>query len=58
LLDRREDSERIKNLSTALSYKAEAKGKDRQEVDFFAKFVFVFQQRNLSDYRKFASLRI
>ncbi|GHT29772.1 hypothetical protein FACS189432_09000 [Bacteroidia bacterium] len=39
LLDRREDSERIKNLSTALSYKAEAKGKDRQEVDFFAKFV-------------------
>ncbi|GAB6013071.1 primase-helicase family protein [Viscerimonas tarda] len=39
LLDRREDSERIKNLSTALSYKAEAKGKDRQEVEFFAKFV-------------------
>jgi hypothetical protein len=39
LLDRREDSERIKNLSTAISYKAEAKGKDRQEVEFFAKFV-------------------
>jgi hypothetical protein len=39
LLDRREDSERIKNLSTAISYKAEAKGKDRQEVDFFAKFI-------------------
>jgi hypothetical protein len=39
LLDRREDSERIKNLSTALSYKAEAKGKDRQEVEFLAKFV-------------------
>jgi phage/plasmid-associated DNA primase len=39
LLDRREDSERIKNLSTALSYKAEAKGKDRQEVEFFAKFI-------------------
>jgi hypothetical protein len=39
LLDRREDSERIKSLSTALSYKAEAKGKDRQEVEFFAKFV-------------------
>ena len=39
LLDRREDSERIKNLSTAKSYKAEAKGKDRNEVEFFAKFV-------------------
>lgn len=39
LLDRREDSERIKNLSTARSYKAEAKGKDRNEVEFFGKFV-------------------
>lgn len=39
LLDRREDSERIKNLSTAKSYKAEAKGKDKNEVEFFAKFV-------------------
>lgn len=39
LLDRKEDSERIKNLSTARSYKAEAKGKDRNEVEFFAKFV-------------------
>ena len=39
LLDRREDSERIKNLSTAMSYKAEAKGKDRSEIEFFAKFI-------------------
>ena len=39
LLNRREDTERLKNLSTALSYKMEAKGKDRQEVEFFAKFV-------------------
>lgn len=39
LLNRREDSERIKNLSTARSYKAEAKGKDRREVEFFGKFV-------------------
>ncbi|MFI3293054.1 MAG: primase-helicase family protein [Rikenellaceae bacterium] len=38
LLDRKEDSERIKNLSTARNYKAEAKGKDRCEVEFFAKF--------------------
>ena len=39
LLDRREDSERLKNLSTTLSYKVEAKGKDRDEISFFAKFV-------------------
>ena len=39
LLSRREDSERLKNLSTALTYKMEAKGKDRNEVQFFAKFV-------------------
>ena len=39
LLSRREDSERLKNLSTAQSYKMDAKGKDRQEVNFYAKFV-------------------
>lgn len=39
LLNRREDSERLKNLSTTLSYKVEAKGKDRDEITFFAKFV-------------------
>ena len=39
LLNRREDSERIKNLSTARSCKAEAKGRDRREVEFFGKFV-------------------
>lgn len=39
LLCRREDSELLKNLSTAQTYKVEAKGKDRQEVNFFAKFV-------------------
>lgn len=38
-LDRKEDSERIKNLSTARLYKSEAKGKDRFEVEFFGKFV-------------------
>ena len=35
LLNRREDSERLKNLSTTLSYKVEAKGKDRDEISFF-----------------------
>ena len=39
LLNRREDSERLKNLSTTLSYKVEAKGKDRDEIAFIAKFV-------------------
>lgn len=39
LLDRQEDAERLKNLSTTLSYKVEAKGKDRDEIAFFAKFV-------------------
>ena len=39
LLSRREDSERLKNLSTTLSYKVEAKGKARDEIAFFAKFV-------------------
>ena len=39
LLDRREDSERIKNLSTANSYKTESKGKDKIETNFFGKFI-------------------
>ncbi len=39
LLDRREDSEKIKNLSTAKTSKIESKGKDRKETEFFGKFV-------------------
>jgi hypothetical protein len=39
LLDRREDSERLKNLSTARTYKSEAKGKDKIEGTFFGKFI-------------------
>jgi hypothetical protein len=39
LLEKREDSERIKNLSTARYYKVEAKGKDKEEVEFFGTFV-------------------
>ena len=38
-LDRKEDSERIKSLSTSKYYKVEAKGIDRQEIEFFGKFV-------------------
>ena len=39
LLDKREDSERIKNLSTSQTFKTEAKGIDRLETPFFGKFV-------------------
>jgi hypothetical protein len=39
LLDKRDDSERIKNLSTAKYYKTESKGKDKEEVEFFGKFI-------------------
>jgi hypothetical protein len=39
LLDRKEDSEKIKNLSTARTSKIEAKNKDRRETEFFGKFV-------------------
>ncbi|MCD7916369.1 MAG: DUF5906 domain-containing protein [Tannerellaceae bacterium] len=39
LLNKIEDTEKIKNLSTAGDYKVEAKNKDRREIEFFAKFV-------------------
>lgn len=41
LLNRREDSERLKNLSTTLSYKVEAKGKDRDEISFLPSSCYV-----------------
>lgn len=43
LLDRREDSEKIKNLSTARTTKTEAKNKDRKETEFFGKFVLCLE---------------
>lgn len=39
LLDRLEDAERIKNLSTTKTIKSEAKGKDKTEQEFFGKFI-------------------
>lgn len=39
LLDRKEDSERLKNLSTANNFKVEKKGVDKAEIEFFGKFV-------------------
>ncbi len=38
-LDKKEDSERLKNLATSKLYKKEAKGQDRYEIEFFAKFI-------------------
>lgn len=46
LLDRREDSERIKNLSTAAVYKTESKGKDKIETPFFGKFILCSNNEN------------
>ncbi len=39
LLDKKEDAERIKNLSTSKSIKSEAKGKDKIEQEFYGKFI-------------------
>lgn len=39
LLDKKDDSEKIKNLATAKYYKVEAKGIDRFETEFFGKLV-------------------
>ena len=39
LLNRKEDSERFKNLSTAKYFKVESKGIDRVETEFFGKFI-------------------
>lgn len=39
LLDKKEDSERIKNLSTSNHYKLEGKGVDKAEIEFFGKFI-------------------
>jgi len=46
LLDKKEDSERIKNLSTAATYKSEAKGKDRFEVEYFGKIILCSNNEN------------
>lgn len=39
MFDKQQDSERLKNLSTAFQFKSEAKGKDRIETVFFGKFL-------------------
>jgi hypothetical protein len=46
LLDKKEDSERIKNLSTANNFKSEAKGVDKREVPFFGKFIICSNNEN------------
>ncbi|WP_053969824.1 primase-helicase family protein [Mangrovimonas sp. ST2L15] len=39
LLDKKEDSERLKNLSTSTTFKMESKGIDKAENPFFGKFI-------------------
>ncbi|WP_282123615.1 DUF5906 domain-containing protein [Algibacter mikhailovii] len=39
LLEKREDSERLKHLSTATSFKSESKGVDKIEDSFYGKFI-------------------
>jgi len=39
MLNRIQDTEMLKNLSTAGEYKMEGKNKDRKEIEFFAKFI-------------------
>lgn len=46
LLDRREDSEKIKNLTTAENVPSEAKGKDRTMVQTYIKFILCSNDEN------------
>ena len=39
LLDKNEDLETIKNISTAGNYKSESKGSNRREIEIFVKFI-------------------
>ena len=39
LLERNEDSERLKHLSTSQYFKLEGKGKDKIEIPFYGKFI-------------------
>jgi len=50
MLDKKEDTERIKNLSTTRSIKSEAKGKDKTEQEFYGKFILC--SNNESDFIK------
>ncbi len=58
LMKRKEESERLKNLSTAKTSKLEAKGYDRIEIEFFGKFIlcsnnedsFIFMEKEETRY--------
>lgn len=56
LLDKKEDSERIKNLSTASHFKSEAKGVDKAEIEFFGKFILC--SNNVENFIKVDDLEI
>ena len=47
LLNKRDDTERLKCLSTAQSIKIEEKGKDKLPVPFFAKYILCYNNENL-----------
>ena len=46
MLDKKEDTERIKNLSTTRSIKSESKGKDKNEQEFYGKFILCSNNEN------------
>lgn len=46
MLDKKEDTERIKNLSTSKSIKSESKGKDKNEQEFYGKFILCSNSEN------------
>ena len=46
LLDKNEDLETIKNISTAGDYKIESKGKDRREIEIFCKIILCSNNEN------------
>lgn len=56
LLDKKEDVERIKNLSTTKSIKSESKGKDKIEQEFYGKFILCANNEN--DFIKIAPQEI
>jgi hypothetical protein len=55
-LERKEDAEKLKNLSTSKTVNNEAKGKDRFEQEFFGKFILC--SNNETDFLKIDSKEI
>ncbi|MBT33807.1 MAG: helicase [Thalassobius sp.] len=58
LLDKKEDSERLKTLSTSRVNKTEAKGKDKVEHEFFGKFILCANPKDNEPFIKLDSEEI